>query len=737
MALQELEIDYNYFLKSKCSFEDLREASNQLSVSTQAQFDEIKNEKWFIRVFDMVTFSKKNEKRMGNQISHLAQAQQILMEILVRLSARDQNVSDLVTECFDKLQKLSQNDIALANKIKQLENSCILGISKQSDIADLSGVEREILGGLFYDLMDKFEMVSGDQRKYANGVLNYLDVEAQSINIRKSLESLNNLDVKKKIFICCLEYGFLNSCNFNYIDAFEDLITEFDFGNKTIKEIKNRILATYNLRGVNGFIDKYGYEDDDMDEAFFAEVESDVELEEDTVVEMTDLTINSILHIDEGETKYYSNRIVHINAYIYCKGQLEFNGCLVYYNESDSSDEITLEEGASLIFKNSKIVCKGKDEQPFIQAKGENEVILQNCELENCSYFINSNYNGKLLIDRCKLENPSVSFLDGSFESGMISNSLIHFSKQGEQTSPFFGDSIFKSYQNDSDFVVKECLIEGQEHRPFQENNLTLFNIEGAIFENCSFKNVSNCIYNAGEVSRSEFIECQNAIDITSIFNKDRNIENCKFEKCHQAIKAENTTIINCQFVECQNRIIETGISGNVSIEFCEFYNLFYTDEITLLDDACLYFTRMKGNDASYSTVKKCLFNGINLKEGFLIMGNVFEKLSGPTAYIEDCNFQNCVTNRSSGKIIKEYSSYFGLFNKQIEVKAIEIRNCKGLDKINLENGYTDDVIIKAKTSKGLKIGATIVATSVVGIPGLFAGKLIDMAIKDTDRHVE
>src|SRR5699024_3538216 len=113
--------------------DDLQEASKQLTIATEEQFTEIKNEKWFTRVFDMVTFSKKNDKRIANQIENLAQAQQILMEILVRMSDRDTRISDMVATSFDKIEKLSKNDVLLAQKISQLEKRSILGITKETD----------------------------------------------------------------------------------------------------------------------------------------------------------------------------------------------------------------------------------------------------------------------------------------------------------------------------------------------------------------------------------------------------------------------------------------------------------------------------------------------------------------------------------------------------------------------------------------------------------------------------
>lgn len=198
MIKEMIQIDYDYYESDENNFQDLKEAVSKLTGSTEKQFEEIKKEKWFNRVFDMITFSKKNEKRMSGQIGNLVQAQQLLMEILLRLSNRDRKISDFVTESFEKIEKLSKHDIELAKKVKQLENTYILGIGKQTDISDLSDTNKQVLGGMFNSMMNKFEEITEEQQNYANKILKYLGVEVQQIDLIKSIDSIDSIDSKKK-----------------------------------------------------------------------------------------------------------------------------------------------------------------------------------------------------------------------------------------------------------------------------------------------------------------------------------------------------------------------------------------------------------------------------------------------------------------------------------------------------------------------------------------------------------
>ena len=82
---ERVEVDFLTYKNSDTGFEDLKLAVAKLTTASEEQFEQIKKEKWYNRVWDMVTFSKKNEKRLAQQIGNLAQAQIILMEMGMHL----------------------------------------------------------------------------------------------------------------------------------------------------------------------------------------------------------------------------------------------------------------------------------------------------------------------------------------------------------------------------------------------------------------------------------------------------------------------------------------------------------------------------------------------------------------------------------------------------------------------------------------------------------------------------
>lgn len=280
MSMAQLNIDLDYFDK-EVDFSDLKEATNKLCSASENQFFQIQKEKWYKRLFDAVTFSKKNEKRLAANITNLAQAQQILIELLIRLSARDTKVAVLVEQSFDKIAELSASSVRIAEAVKVLRDRCILGLEKSSDIGDLSGTQKEILAGILLTVAERFNDLSEAQQKYIDAVLRYIKViDPQHIDVSKTLGEVTDTTVRKKILICAFELAFLCDLNFDFEDNFPNFIEEFDFGGKTIKEIREGINKSYKLRGVDGFYNKYGHMDYVIADTFMLEVEQDDESEE-------------------------------------------------------------------------------------------------------------------------------------------------------------------------------------------------------------------------------------------------------------------------------------------------------------------------------------------------------------------------------------------------------------------------------------------------------------------------
>lgn len=265
MATHELILDTSGASKNERILDDVRQAITRLSTASEEQFQEIKKEKWFHRLWDMVTLSSKKEIRMAEQITTLAQAQEGLIKILVILSAQNQEISDLVRENFAAVKKLQKNDIYLLNRLKDLENE-VYGFRKAVKIAELSPLNKKWLNSCLYYLSQKFEYPSERQKEYANAVLSLVDnddcrtdgVDNTEAALERNLRKIEPA-AKECILMCCCEYIYLNRQNEDDFigDICKDIIKKLDVGQQTVVTTERMVIDAERLRGAKGIIKKY------------------------------------------------------------------------------------------------------------------------------------------------------------------------------------------------------------------------------------------------------------------------------------------------------------------------------------------------------------------------------------------------------------------------------------------------------------------------------------------------
>lgn len=249
------------------NMEDLVKAVGALLHASEDQFNEIKKEKWFNRVWDMVTFSQKKDIRLAEQIQTLSQAQNIMLQMLPRLAVQNAEIAALVEKEQSTIEKLSKNDLALLRLYKslhhRLENER-LGVKKSQTIASLSETDKLVLSSCLRTLAQEFDVPSELQQCYFNVIHNYIGCESSG-QIMWDQVSSRPEDVRKLILQCCLEYIFLYHSNFELTPEILKLIDNFDIGPKTINDLRSLVGEMFHARGAEGIIAKYSNEDNNYD----------------------------------------------------------------------------------------------------------------------------------------------------------------------------------------------------------------------------------------------------------------------------------------------------------------------------------------------------------------------------------------------------------------------------------------------------------------------------------------
>ena len=765
MTKEQCSLQPNYY-GSSCDFQDLQSAVQQLTTKSDAQFEELKNEKWFHRIFNMVVCPRKNNIRMAEQITSLAQAQGILIEILVRLADQDANIAGMVMQSQSDIRALAQNSAYLQERLYLLEDKSY-GIKENENLKDLNSQQRNILSGCLNEASKLYAMPSDEQRLYANELLNYLNADAQVANLEDALDDLED-NAKRKILSCAITYMYLydHTAESMEQDEQEDFIDLFDLGRKTIKSLKQQTVDTYRLRGVDGCIDRYITAPIEITEETPFEVElpepkaadgaSEAQAEEngeeaiDTNAPREKLVLSGSIQND-GETIYKDKDIHFSSAIMNCKGTVRFINCTIHYNEDES--RIYLSSGTALEIASSTVICHGncKSGGYFIRtvedsvgnavkSRTAGSCTVKNSDFVACVGFLKGSYES-FLFDKNKVIGSCSDFLYLSIENkARISGSRFFlpdkptFEAKDENNRPgdafihcrgkkvLFINNVFKGEKLSENSYMEEHYIYailGSAWPSFEDG------WENGMVAYCPFQQMSRCVYNIENVRSCVFEKCREAIkECTSEISESR------FEECEKAIVdvCAKAVVSNCQFIHCKGeKLLTTRGNSQVTIQDCEFSNIRWEEREfrSYTWQSMIVIGLAEKNFANAdrpSRINRCIFNGICIvpnepgkvqkkeNSAYLIAVNIenYAKFKYPRAEVTDCTFVNCAAEHAV--INKEpYDSVFGSSHNYTAIRAYT-RNNTGLDQIGNPATFAESQNVKRKETDAAsrKIGDSL-----------------------------
>ena len=128
---------------------ELKESAQKILTATENDFNEMKDQKWYKRIWGIITFSQRNKKITANNISNLSQAQQLIYKIIVNLSEKNVEVFSILEDLQDQIE-FGQKRIEELNQIlssqKSVVNECNLHMDDTIEelVAEKEKLELEI-----------------------------------------------------------------------------------------------------------------------------------------------------------------------------------------------------------------------------------------------------------------------------------------------------------------------------------------------------------------------------------------------------------------------------------------------------------------------------------------------------------------------------------------------------------------------------------------------------------------
>ncbi|WP_210143361.1 hypothetical protein [Staphylococcus sp. GDY8P193P] len=643
MSQYEVNFNIESFGKDENDIQYLKTAIENLSNESEKQFQNIKDEKWFTRIIDLATLSNKKNIRMSQQISNIAQAQDILIELLKRLSATDVKIDNMLLNSMNQIEQLYNHTEKLALKVTDLKEQMIYGINQSKNINDLKGIEKKVLYSLFQEASKTFENTSTEQQQFADNLFRYLQIEYSSINLTESINQLDSVAIKKVLLQLLLEYGFLNNNNFKVNKGFEEIVEMFDFGNKTINEIKDTIQNIYQLRGIEGFS---WFNPVPKEHEYFIdlEIEEYLDQESEAFIEREPFTLETILVINQNETKVIKNKIINLSSIITVKGRLQFENCEI--NINDNFVPISLQSG-TLEFINCHVNAISNKEF-LIESDNICEISIINSNFKTTTAICNDKNN--LIISNCNIESNA--------------KTLVFCNNLNIINSEIKG-LLYIEFQTTNTCIIDNCIIE--HHCSFktygdgQISNTKFKSLKGDVsfvdlkITNCEVKsNETNfCSLDAFDCT-IEDTKFENINDITLY---GTNLKNSTIYKVLELVMYDNNRFESIVFDKCNSISLH---EGNNKFYNSTFSNNTYNKEENQSKSFIKYIIGKK--DQLNTIIEGCLFKNIIVSKGFVIELSCFEKIKDSKVTIENCIFKNCKSENKS--LVKLEDFYYPKFSK-------------------------------------------------------------------------
>lgn len=691
------------------------EAAQDTINATEKDFDTIRSKKWYKRLWETVTFSKDNQIQMAKGVSNLAKLQEIIIKLLVVLSQDSVEISKVVQQNSELILRLSVTDALLSKQIDKIK----YGGTAQIDFDSLGGDNKALIANLLI-MADPTAQRNEYSRQYISSVMRGAKLTAVDNTVKvDAVEQLNRMEQELLYRMIMIDRYLLNID----FDSPSEIIDWISVNLKRKKEIRSEVQMTADAVTPEFFATYYEKSSDTYDEITDDDIwfecdeqQTDIpdgeSLDEDVETvqpsEYQDVVLSSILHIPENQTCRFENKILYVRTIVDCEGTLELSNCTIHYFDTDSVSEIKVKETGVVCADNCTFICHACRTKEFIFAEaGSERIVINGGKFVNCCSLLRSKRS--VLFDHCEVINPGGNFI--KIETYSDANVVVTNTNFLFDTVPGFLTDCKDAIISGPDIVFSENTVTGEliidsAERAKSETDercwRAYFIDAGKIsVSNVRFKGVRKIIrynhwYNDGAstIFHSSFEHCLDIIT-TAGFCGNLELKECEFTQCTQVASwiGGHNRFLHCRFFNCFNELVSSNITGGTVLDYCEFrkWSAWKRDtssavvrhSLEFFSHAMLDFDRAKGEKYHINKVSNCVFDGITAHQFFVIKGDVHENIGGYVAKVENCSFLNCTTEQSSGRIIKEYNYYLGLFNKRKDVKTVDIASdCRGLDQV-------------------------------------------------------
>jgi hypothetical protein len=737
------------------AFDNLIAAANDVMNASGKDFSTMKNKAWYKRLWELVTFSKDNEKRLAKGVGSLAQMQDIVIKMMLMLSKENPQIAALVEENRDTINKILESlnvqGAELLSLKKALSHATYYNRVKLSDISPkdkriiFCAVRKYLLLNDVNACPDK-ELVNNYFRNFHNAI----GIDETPDDERFDFSAVNDLLDKKSdelYFTVIAELTSLLGKSAEGDTGYDEAVHHVSLSKPKQASIWKRINGTVQSEGKDGIVSGY-YENDlpsfyiDLNDLELMDVEVDQAI---NPVVLEPLSIDTILHIPTGEENIFYAKEIRLNASVHCEGNLIFDHCVIVYDYNSNANRINVGKAGSIVISHSTIIgtCNGelqeKQNKYFIEAENyqgskltATDSLFKDCYLfakhvsaylENCKvlytflppkqpnriwHFIYADGDDST-IKNCSVEN-TINWLEKNESLVAIGNKVLK-----EEISESAGISLLRNLHNmptekysDEAVMIESEKYECNHHGDFYISDALFPNV--GIIDQTTFKNIAQPCFSCGsKVTNCEFNDCCSAKN-EDIYSKRISLfYRCLFTRCRNiVVLGGKSKVQHCQFIACSGNLLKITGPGGTDIEYCGFFNIKSTDAGRYRKRG-IEFDLYDGKSSNGCHIAHCTFDGIYVSEEnrvFIECWTSGDWKHKSAVAISDCDFRHCFSE--TGKLIDTNSNISTLLGSK-DINTVYISSdCRGLENLNKEGSNAENVFIHDENSSDAPIGARL-----------------------------
>ena len=197
----------------------LIEAANNICADSQQDFQALKDTKWYKRLWNLITFSKDNEKKLARGVANLAKLQEIVMKALLLLVGHSAETAEIAKQNSITLDELSKKLVVTKNAqmgiIRELER-IKSGVATSLSFEEISSDTKLIIVNALFALAEAIPQKTPLSQEYLSAMMRAAHCTSSDIQDGIDFEYMGNFKTKESqlVYSIAMEYVFLTTGGF-------------------------------------------------------------------------------------------------------------------------------------------------------------------------------------------------------------------------------------------------------------------------------------------------------------------------------------------------------------------------------------------------------------------------------------------------------------------------------------------------------------------------------------------